>query len=550
MQKYPGNRLGAIFAMLALAALVGTVALFGPGQAAPAQAHEANIVAVCGVGEVLPTYVEEGNNYRVKVRRADGRLEGHIVGSWYTVAGSADASDYQDMQGVFQEAEGRVVRDFPTTEDEYAEDYEKFTIRFQNALEWGNHPECTFTIRNDDVGITGVRITSSPADGETYHLGETIEIALKYNELASVMGPAIVGFRLAGADGWRAARYHRGTRTKTLYFRYQVQPGDFDDDGISLDGGFIDENGTAHGTGGPIVPTMGVNVFGEFTPWWHGIGHQAGHKVDGSVFSTATEIISTPASGDTYGAGETIKVALTYNTPVDVEGDVRVSLRVGAGDWWRSAGYLEGTGTDRLVFGYEVRPGDLDADGISMDGGYVDENGTAHGYAGGGTIKAAGTDVLRTPRYPGLSHDTAHQVDGVAPTIRSIGFTNASGSDNTYGVGDNITVYVNFNEDVLTLGAPQLTLDFDGTEKTASYAPPPDAWHPITREYDPLPKPFAAFTYTVRVGDTDADGIAIAANALALNGGSIQDGTGNDADLRHDALAANAAHMVSAPGGL
>ena len=103
------------------------------------------------------------------------------------------------------------------------------------------------------------------------------------------------------------------------------------------------------------------------------------------------------------------------------------------------------------------------------------------------------------------THDTAHKVDGVAPTIRSIGFTNASGSDNTYGVGDTITIYVNFDEDVLTLGAPQLTLDFDGTEKTAAYYDLDAAMaesHGLNPDgIDRIARPFAIFTYTVQVGD-------------------------------------------------
>ena len=547
VHKNPGNRWLSILAMLALAALVGTVGLLGPGGPEPAHANANNIEVICLSGGFGST-PEEGIPAMVGIKIADeNRPWAMVRGNWYTQPGTADTSDYEDFQGLFEEGEQQILQAFPTLEDPYSEADETFTVRFENAASGGNDVECEITIvDNDGAGAHDVRITSTPEDGDTYRLGETIEITMDFTDTVEVEGDVQVGFRIGESLGWRAARYDSGSGSQSLVFHYQVYPGDFDEDGISMDGGYV-EGHEKHGyAGSGRIVASGDSV----NPWFHGIGDQAGHKVDGSVFATATEIISTPANGDTYGAGETIKVALTYNTPVDVEGDVRVSLRMGTGDWWRSAGYLEGTGTDRLVFGYEVRPGDLDPDGISMDGGYVDENGTAHGYAGGGTIKAAGTDVLRTPRYPRLSHDSTHKVDGVAPTIRSIGFTNASGSDNTYGVGDNITVYVNFNEDVLTLGAPQLTLDFDGTEKTASYAPPPDAWHPITREYDPLPKPFAAFTYTVRVGDTDADGIAIAANALALNGGSIQDGTGNNADISHDALPSNAAHMVSAPGGL
>ena len=51
------------------------------------------------------------------------------------------------------------------------------------------------------------------------------------------------------------------------------------------------------------------------------------------------------------------------------------------------------------------------------------------------------------------------------------------------------------------------------------------------------------FTYTVAEGDADTDGIAIAANKLALNGGTIRAGT-VDATLTHAAVAAQSGHKV------
>ena len=51
------------------------------------------------------------------------------------------------------------------------------------------------------------------------------------------------------------------------------------------------------------------------------------------------------------------------------------------------------------------------------------------------------------------------------------------------------------------------------------------------------------FAWTVAEGDADTDGIAIAADSLALNGGSIQAGT-TDATLTHAAVATDAGHTV------
>ena len=52
------------------------------------------------------------------------------------------------------------------------------------------------------------------------------------------------------------------------------------------------------------------------------------------------------------------------------------------------------------------------------------------------------------------------------------------------------------------------------------------------------------FRYTVAAGDADADGVSVAANKLALNGGAIVDGANNPAVLTHAALAAQSGHKV------
>ena len=52
------------------------------------------------------------------------------------------------------------------------------------------------------------------------------------------------------------------------------------------------------------------------------------------------------------------------------------------------------------------------------------------------------------------------------------------------------------------------------------------------------------FSYTVTGDDIDTDGIAIGADKLTLNGGTIKDGADNDADLTHAAVAADSGHKV------
>ena len=120
-------------------------------------------------------------------------------------------------------------------------------------------------------------------------------------------------------------------------------------------------------------------------------------------------------------------------------------------------------------------------------------------------------------------------VDG--PEVSSVALTSAPGSDNTYAIGDTVTATVTFDEAVDITGTPELELDFDGTAKGASCT---TGTNTTTM----------ACSYTVGVGDSAPNGVAVAANKLT--GGTIY-ATGNtvaNADLTHTAVAIDAGHKV------
>ena len=99
-----------------------------------------------------------------------------------------------------------------------------------------------------------------------------------------------------------------------------------------------------------------------------------------------------------------------------------------------------------------------------------------------------------------------------------------------YRIGDHVRVTVTFSEDVTVTGSPKLELAIGSNNRTA--------------EYEGTDGSAAVFSYTVAEGDSDDNGIAINANKLTLNGGSIKDAANNDADLSHNSLAAQAGHEV------
>ena len=109
-----------------------------------------------------------------------------------------------------------------------------------------------------------------------------------------------------------------------------------------------------------------------------------------------------------------------------------------------------------------------------------------------------------------LGVSTVSHAQSTAPTVTTVAITSSPGMDNTYTTLDTITVGVTFSEAVTVTGTPRITLDIGGTERTAEYSG--DGSSAATQ----------SFSYTVQPVDQDDDGIAVAANALALNGGTIQ----------------------------
>ena len=120
-----------------------------------------------------------------------------------------------------------------------------------------------------------------------------------------------------------------------------------------------------------------------------------------------TEIVSTPSGGDTYLVGEDIDIALTFNTPVYVQGESSIGIQVG--DAAAQAAYLSGSFTNQLIYRYQVQLDDADENGIS-----VDEGGPDTGFVGWVPKLVASLGLLPADRfYPGVADDPGHKVDGL-----------------------------------------------------------------------------------------------------------------------------------------
>ena len=122
-----------------------------------------------------------------------------------------------------------------------------------------------------------------------------------------------------------------------------------------------------------------------------------------------------------------------------------------------------------------------------------------------------------------------------APSVTGVAVSSEAGDDDTYAQGETIRVGLTFNAAVDVTGAPRVKLDLSseaGDEKWAAYASGSGT-------------KMLEFSYTVAEGDASSAGVAVLANTLALNGGTIRlEATSIDADLSHAALGHDPDHKV------
>ena len=439
----------------------------------------------------------------------------------------------------------------------------KYVEQNVNAYALHNY-EGQSNIRNQQVDgrppyVVDVDVSSGASDGSTYRGGEIIGVEVTFSSPVRVQGSPALKLRfgtrgdsqvdrniiaLDGEDpGLRMAEYHGSTGVYNVHhsFRYEVQPEDLDRNGITI----VRSGSTGLGEGTFWHETVDV-------PAVHNYPNQdnlSSHMVDGRPYVTDVSIISTPEDGTAYRTGEIIKARVMFNQPVlsrltFSQGGVGFEfdgLDSPEGSKFRNTRYEQSTRgkiSRELIFEYVVQEGDYDNNGLTILGSKF--TGLGEGNIIVPPEQTRGEEIRANTFYEAQRDLPEHRVgdevgDGpVAPTITSLAITNDPGNDGVYINRNYVRVAVTFNEAVTVTGTPGLELDFDGVAKNA--------------DYRRLEGNSAIFSYRVRAGD--ADGIAIPANSISHNGGSIANPDGTEADLSHDVLAADRGHRVTSHGGI
>ena len=360
-----------------------------------------------------------------------------------------------------------------------------------------------------DGGIVSVPIVenvffqSSSQRGDTYGLGETIEVGVHFDKAVTVTGDPVIGIRVGTetrvSTSWFHGRQY-GSLGSKITFYYTVQAEDLDSDGVRIPANALSVSG------GSIALEDHPDVPADLSH--EAVADDPDHKVDGSLGPRVTGVsfLGSPDSGDTYGLGEPIQVLVEFDESVTLDQRVRLGVAIGTRTRQARGTSLRG---ESLTFEYLVQAADLDGDGTSIPSDAFTLNGAS---------------VNADLGHEAVAPDPGRKVDGsiaVAPKIASISFGSRprrAGDGNgfpvygdTYGLGEAIGVSVNFDKPVRATGNVQVGLDIGESVRQASYA-----GNSSFSFYRSI-----SFDYVVQPGDADSDGISIAANALTLNGGAI-----------------------------
>ncbi|MET0338082.1 MAG: Ig-like domain-containing protein [Caulobacter sp.] len=278
-----------------------------------------------------------------------------------------------------------------------------------------------------------------------------------------------------------------------MSFRYTVQSGDFDANGITvgnlqLNGGSIRDKATnsAALTLNNVPATADVLV--DATPSVASIERWPG----AAAVTNATNVV----------------YVVTFDQPV---------TGVDAGDFvltpvsGSATGSISGISGSGGVYNVTVT-------GVSGDGPLrLDLKGSGTGIQNAGALAIAG----------GYTAGQTYNFDHTAPAVSSVSAPPAG----TYKAGQDLDFVVTFTEQVTVTGAPSLGFTLGSTSRQATL---------VNSDFFT-----ATFRYTIQDGDLDTDGFTFA-HALSLNGSTIRDGAGNNATLALNSVASTSGVKVDA----
>ena len=391
----------------------------------------------------------------------------------------------------------------------------QFTVEDGTRVVLGGARSLPSSYRVDARGpaLDSVRITSNAGADDTYKAGDTIIVTAEFTE------PVVRTSRTA--DPTLEIEVGENSRPMTLQspssdaggdtwvFRYLVVAGDNDADGVSI---------LANALDGDLEDAAG----NEASIAHSAVSASTSHKVDTQGPSVTAVDVTGAGDDNLFLEGDKITATVTFDEEVEVEtrGTNAVRVRFNIGTEPQTATYAGGGGTETLTFTYDVVAGDSGQISLPADAlqGEVED---AAGNEAEGTLALSGGPYTVDASAPMLVG---------APSISS-----APRTGDTYAVDETITLQVRFDEPVMVTGEPRLPIQVGPRPRNIVLYTSGSGTDTLT------------FSYTVRNGDTDDDGVSVDANALRLPAGAaIADVNGLTAAIEHGALDDQPGHKVDA----
>ncbi|MYC36703.1 MAG: hypothetical protein F4X66_07290 [Chloroflexi bacterium] len=367
--------------------------------------------------------------------------------------------------------------------------------------------------------VKTVKAVSISVLGEPKHYGagETLRIAVAFDERVSVSGSPAIALQVGDAE--RTAVFQRVSGNDVV-FAYTVADGDNDADGVNVKAGSIslpagaaiaDANGRAVALSHPAMPDQAGHVIDTRRPEYDTSG--ASHP-NGFAF---------PGAGDepkVYGAGGALDLFVHFDEPVRVEHNPTIKLTVGGQT--KTSTYVgkgpscpEGEYCRVLRFRYAVAAADYDNDGVEV------KPGTIRYPGGNGSIRDRAGNKARVD-HSGWSHANNPRVDATPdPELLEVILVGPPG---TKEPGSYLIAFASFNMAVRQQGAPTLALLIGDQQVAARF---------LTRS-ERIESPGLLFLYQVAEGLTDNDGVSVPADPITLGeGGAITSTGGRTAELAY-----------------
>ena len=372
------------------------------------------------------------------------------------------------------------------------------------------------------ISTQSTRLWGIPANGQYFAPDQSVHVRFQASEAVNV--PDGVGITLEFVDGdgvkhTRFAAYNSILSTDTRpVFEYEVQDGDPKADKIAIGTGFRNGSVVGKTDSSKILHFYGDDNLQTWEQETGEVTDPASYGVDGRPKVTGVDFVSNPSISqvvrsqnytwtfdDYFRKGQTIHMVMGFDQPVDVEGNVCISMRVGTSpnSGWRGAWHEAGSGSDRIVFAYTVQTHDLDTDGAGLDSGGGSDRDSRYGFCGPGKIVSAGMDTETSYGYTGFRNKATHKVDG-RPYITNSKIVSEPQEGDTYWTGEKLQFALDYSEPVDVSGEPTIDVYFDYDEMPITEQKNRKATYESGSGTGQL-----VFAYEIQETDKDLDGAAL-----------------------------------------